>query len=163
MEPVQRPGRVVPGRSVCPVITASERTCGTGAPLSQTALLRDACCCHSLPRGPGRHVDEIPQRSNLFPRLTINTADQYDDSRSRCPGPPGQSSARPLAIIAPTDAWKETLTPEALKAHLDRYVEEGKITNWAVLDLYVMVDEIPKTSLDKLDKKLLRTQHGTAL
>jgi fatty-acyl-CoA synthase len=70
---------------------------------------------------------------------------------------------RPLAIVAPTDAWKDTLTPEALKAHLAQYVEEGKITKWAVPDLYVMVDEIPKTSVGKLDKKLLRTQHGSGL
>ena len=40
--------------------------------------------------------------------------------------------------------------------------EEGKVTKWAVPDLYVLVDEIPKTSVGKLDKKILRAQHGTA-
>jgi len=68
---------------------------------------------------------------------------------------------RPLAIVAPTQAYKDKLTPEMLKAHMEEFVEQGKLTKWAVPDLYVMVDEIPKTSVGKLDKKILRSQHGS--
>jgi fatty-acyl-CoA synthase len=67
---------------------------------------------------------------------------------------------RPLAIITPTQAYKDKLTPEALKAHLAQFVEKGVITNWSVPDQFVMVDEIPKTSVGKLDKKILRSRHG---
>jgi fatty-acyl-CoA synthase len=66
---------------------------------------------------------------------------------------------RPLAIVAPTQAWKDRLTPEELKAHMLTFVEKGALTSWAVPDQYVMVDEIPKTSVGKLDKKILRSQH----
>ncbi len=69
---------------------------------------------------------------------------------------------RPLAIVAPTQAWKDKLTPEELKAHMAKFVENGTITNWAVPDQFVLVDEIPKTSVGKLDKKILRSQHTEA-
>ncbi len=69
---------------------------------------------------------------------------------------------RPLAIVAPTQAWKDKLTPEELKAHMAKFVENGTINNWAVPDQFVLVDEIPKTSVGKLDKKILRSQHTEA-
>jgi fatty-acyl-CoA synthase len=65
---------------------------------------------------------------------------------------------RPKAIVVCRDTHKGKLAGEDLKAHLTRYVSEGVITNWCVPDSYVFVDEIPKTSVGKIDKKLLRTK-----
>jgi fatty-acyl-CoA synthase len=68
---------------------------------------------------------------------------------------------RPLAIVVPCAGYEENLTAEALKAHLLRYVEEGLLGSWAVPDQYLCVEEIPKTSVGKHDKKLLRGRYIT--
>ncbi|AGK61648.1 Acyl-CoA synthetases (AMP-forming)/AMP-acid ligases II [Archaeoglobus sulfaticallidus PM70-1] len=64
---------------------------------------------------------------------------------------------RPLAIITPMG---EKPTPEELKEFLMKFVEEGKITKWAVPDRYEFVDEIPKTSVGKIDKKVLKQRYS---
>jgi fatty-acyl-CoA synthase len=47
---------------------------------------------------------------------------------------------------------------EAIRAHLLRYVDAKRISKYAVpeFDRIVFVDEIPKTSVGKINKKLLR-------
>ena len=64
---------------------------------------------------------------------------------------------RPLAIIVPMPG--EEPTQEELREHLMKFVEEGKITKWAVPDRFEIVDEIPKTSVGKIDKKKLRMMY----
>ena len=66
---------------------------------------------------------------------------------------------RPLAIIVPMPG--ETPTQEELKEHLMKFVEEGKITKWAVPDRFEIVEEIPKTSVGKIDKKVLRQMYSS--
>jgi fatty-acyl-CoA synthase len=68
---------------------------------------------------------------------------------------------RPLAIVVPRAGYEENLTAEALKAQLHRYVEKGLLGSWAVPDQYLCVKEIPKTSVGKHDKKLLRSRYIT--
>ncbi len=65
---------------------------------------------------------------------------------------------RPLAIIVP-EAGK-SLTADEIKNHLMKFVEEGKITKWAVPEKYVFEETLPKTSVGKIDKKLLREKYG---
>ncbi len=67
---------------------------------------------------------------------------------------------RPLAIVVPREEYKGKLTGDMLRAHLNRYVEEGLITSWAVPENYTFVDELPKTSVGKIDKKVLRSRFG---
>ncbi|MGA2111051.1 MAG: fatty acid--CoA ligase [Anaerolineales bacterium] len=69
---------------------------------------------------------------------------------------------RPEAIVVPREGFKNKLTAEDLKNHLTKYVKEGIITNWSVPESYVFVDEIPKTSVGKIDKKVLRSRHAPA-
>jgi len=69
---------------------------------------------------------------------------------------------RPLAVVVPREGYEGKLTAEALKAHLQKFVEEGVITDWSVPDDYVFVDELPKTSVGKIDKKVLRSRHAAA-
>ncbi|MBO8181721.1 MAG: AMP-binding protein, partial [Archaeoglobus sp.] len=64
---------------------------------------------------------------------------------------------RPLAIIVP-EAGK-SLSEEEIKNHLMKFVEEGKITKWAVPEKYVFEESLPKTSVGKIDKKLLREKY----
>ena len=58
------------------------------------------------------------------------------------------------------EGYKDKLTADALKDHLNKYVAEGVITNWSVPDSYVFADEIPKTSVGKIDKKVLRSRYA---
>lgn len=64
---------------------------------------------------------------------------------------------RPLAIIVPKG---EAPSEEDLIAHLKKYAAEGVITDWAVPEKYAFVEALPKTSVGKIDKKVLRTQFG---
>ena len=69
---------------------------------------------------------------------------------------------RPLAIVVPHAEAKGRITAEAMRAHLQGYVADGVIANWAVPENYVFVDELPKTSVGKIDKKILRSRHQQA-
>jgi fatty-acyl-CoA synthase len=69
---------------------------------------------------------------------------------------------RPLAIVVPHAEAKGRITAEAMQAHLQEYVADGVIANWAVPDNYVFVDELPKTSVGKIDKKILRSRYQEA-
>jgi fatty-acyl-CoA synthase len=69
---------------------------------------------------------------------------------------------RPLAIVVPREGFKDKLTAEGLKAFMMTYVEKGVVNNWAVPDKYLIVAEIPKTSVGKIDKKILRTRYNPA-
>lgn len=67
---------------------------------------------------------------------------------------------RPLAIVVPREGFKDKLAPPELQAHLNKYVESGVITSWSVPEDFVFVDEIPRTSVGKHDKKLLRSRYA---
>jgi fatty-acyl-CoA synthase len=66
---------------------------------------------------------------------------------------------RPLAIVVSKVEAKGQLTSDAMQAHLRKYVADGVIASWAVPENYVFVDEIPKTSVGKIDKKILRSRY----
>jgi acyl-CoA synthetase (AMP-forming)/AMP-acid ligase II len=74
--------------------------------------------------------------------------------------PDAKWGERPLAILLPAAGYQGKLTDEMIKAHLARFVEQGVLTSWAVPESYVFVDDIPKTSVGKIDKKILRSRYG---
>jgi fatty-acyl-CoA synthase len=75
--------------------------------------------------------------------------------------------AEAAVIGIPDDKWDErplacvvrkpgsTITPEALRSYL-----EDKVARWWLPERWTFIDEIPKTSVGKFDKKVLRTLHG---
>ncbi len=63
---------------------------------------------------------------------------------------------RPLMIITLKPEYQGKITTQAFKLWLQKFAEEGKLPQYGVPDLYEVVDEIPKTSVGKLDKKKLR-------
>jgi fatty-acyl-CoA synthase len=63
---------------------------------------------------------------------------------------------RPLVIVKIDDKEKGKVSEEDIKKHLAKFVEEGKITKWAIPDRVVFVDEIPKTSVGKINKRELK-------
>ncbi len=63
---------------------------------------------------------------------------------------------RPLMIITLNPEYRGKVTTKAFKQFMQKFAEEGKLPQYGVPDLYKIVDEIPKTSVGKLDKKRLR-------
>ena len=60
---------------------------------------------------------------------------------------------RPLACVALVPG--QSVSPEELRAHL-----AGRVVKWWVPEQWVFVDEVPRTSVGKHDKKLLRERHA---
>ncbi len=63
---------------------------------------------------------------------------------------------RPLAMVVAKADFKESLAPTDLRAFLEKYVADGSISKWGIPDNFIMVDQIPKTSVGKLDKKVIK-------
>jgi fatty-acyl-CoA synthase len=60
---------------------------------------------------------------------------------------------RPLACVAREPG--QPVSPEELRAHL-----AGRVVKWWLPEHWAFVDEVPRTSVGKHDKKLLRRQHA---
>jgi fatty-acyl-CoA synthase len=63
---------------------------------------------------------------------------------------------RPVAFISLKDETDQENIDKTCRENLQTFVESGRIEKWAIPDRFIVVDEIPKTSVGKLDKKLLR-------
>jgi fatty-acyl-CoA synthase len=70
--------------------------------------------------------------------------------------PDAQWGERPVALVV--CAPGQSLTESMLAAHLLQYVESGRINKWAIPRQIRMVADIPKTSVGKINKKLIREQ-----
>ncbi|NYS60015.1 fatty acid--CoA ligase [Vreelandella salicampi] len=62
---------------------------------------------------------------------------------------------RPAALVVPSDLNAPPESDE-IQAFLTQFIEQGKINRWALPSFIRIVDEIPKTSVGKLDKKRIR-------
>ncbi|XKE47324.1 fatty acid--CoA ligase [Halomonas organivorans] len=69
--------------------------------------------------------------------------------------PDAEWGERPHAVVK---ARNTDLTAEAIQAHLKGFVDDGRINKWWIPQHIRLVDEIPKTSVGKLDKKAIRAQ-----
>lgn len=63
---------------------------------------------------------------------------------------------RPMALVVLKPGYNDKITSEDLRSFLLQFVEHGTISKWAVPDQFQIVDQIPKTSVGKIDKKLIR-------
>lgn len=70
--------------------------------------------------------------------------------------PDDQWGERPLAVVVP--AAGQDVTLEAINAPIQNLIEKGAVTRYAKLERFVIVSELPKTSVGKIDKKKLRVQ-----
>ena len=64
---------------------------------------------------------------------------------------------RPLAVVVPKPGT--SLAPDAIRAHVSTHAERG--ARYAVPERVEIVDELPKTSVGKLDKKALRARYSS--
>ena len=65
---------------------------------------------------------------------------------------------RPMALVVVKDGYEGRVSGEDIRRFLGRFVEEGRIEKWAVPPLVLVVGEIPRTSVGKLDKKRIRRE-----
>ena len=70
---------------------------------------------------------------------------------------------RPVVVVVPKDEYKGKVSQEELKEHMTQYVEEGKILKWWIPEKFIFVDEIPRTSVGKFDKKTMRSGYWDVL
>ncbi len=71
---------------------------------------------------------------------------------------------RPVALVAPKPGWENKLTPETLIEHLKtNFVEKGLIPKWWLPDKVIIVPELPKTSVGKINKRLVREKYSRIL
>jgi fatty-acyl-CoA synthase len=66
---------------------------------------------------------------------------------------------RPLALIVLRQESVGEVTEQHIQAHVRAWAERGVISKWAVPEIR-FVDVLEKTSVGKLDKKVLRQKHG---
>ncbi|MBC7571713.1 MAG: fatty acid--CoA ligase, partial [Spirosoma sp.] len=62
---------------------------------------------------------------------------------------------RPYALVV--KKADTTVTPDDITAALQQKVEQGDLNKWYIPNRIVLVPEIPKTSVGKLDKKKIRS------
>ncbi|MBI9074335.1 MAG: fatty acid--CoA ligase [Desulfatibacillum sp.] len=65
---------------------------------------------------------------------------------------------RPMALIVPRAG--EQLTVKEIQTFMGAFVENGTIPKYGIPESILFVDEIPKTSVGKIDKKEIRAQQG---
>jgi fatty-acyl-CoA synthase len=62
-------------------------------------------------------------------------------------------------IVTLKPEFEGKVSEEELKAFMKKGSEAGKLPKYGVPDRYVFTDAIPKTSVGKLDKKVIRKQY----
>jgi fatty-acyl-CoA synthase len=65
---------------------------------------------------------------------------------------------RPVAMVVRKAGEGDALTEAAVRAHVESFAARGEISRYAVPDKVHFVDAIPKTSVGKLDKKVIRAR-----
>lgn len=68
-------------------------------------------------------------------------------------------SERPLAMVVLKTEYIGQVTVDEIRTHVEAEVGRGVISKWAVPDKIFFVDAIPKTSVGKIDKKVIRKQY----
>ncbi len=65
---------------------------------------------------------------------------------------------RPVALVVAKAGTADAPTEDAIRRHCSDFADRGTISKYAVPDRVYFVDAIPKTSVGKLDKKVIRAK-----
>lgn len=66
---------------------------------------------------------------------------------------------RPMVLIVPKPEFRGKVTDQDIRSHLMAFVDNKQISKYAVPDRVLFVEAIEKTSVGKLDKKVLRQKY----
>jgi len=67
---------------------------------------------------------------------------------------------RPMMIVTLKPEYRGNVSSEDFKAYMLEFAKQGKLPKYGVPDRYEFVESIAKTSVGKLDKKVLRGQYS---
>jgi fatty-acyl-CoA synthase len=67
---------------------------------------------------------------------------------------------RPMALIVTRPGYADAISEDDVKAHVQRYADKGVVSKWAVPSRALSLAALDKTSVGKLDKKLLRQKYA---
>jgi fatty-acyl-CoA synthase len=67
---------------------------------------------------------------------------------------------RPHALVVPRPQWRDRLTADSIRAHVGEAVDAGALPKYAVPERVTLVEELDKTSVGKINKRLLRDRYG---
>jgi fatty-acyl-CoA synthase len=70
---------------------------------------------------------------------------------------------RPLALIVPRTGFAGSIDARAIRSFLERFVESGRISRLAVPDRIEFVEALVRTSVGKVDKKVMRERYCIAV
>ncbi len=78
-------------------------------------------------------------------------------SESAIVGTPDEKwGERPVALVILNPDFNDKVSEDDLRAFMMEFVKQSIISKWAVPDRFHIVEEIPKTSVGKLNKKMIR-------
>jgi fatty-acyl-CoA synthase len=151
------------------------------APWLTQGYLNDPANAENLWRGGYLHTDDIgtidPEGYLLITdriKDVVKSGGEWisslvlEDIISQYPGvsevavigiPDEKWGERPLALVVLKQESVGVVTDRHIQAHVKAWAERGVISKWAVPDVR-FVDSLEKTSVGKLDKKVLRQKHG---
>jgi fatty-acyl-CoA synthase len=69
---------------------------------------------------------------------------------------------RPLALVVPNLKASTPATEDDIKAHVRVYADKGVISKYGIPHRILFVEQLPKTSVGKIDKKVLRQRYDDA-
>jgi acyl-CoA synthetase (AMP-forming)/AMP-acid ligase II len=69
---------------------------------------------------------------------------------------------RPLALVVPNLKASTPATEDDIKAHVRVYADKGVISKYGIPHKILFVEQLPKTSVGKIDKKVLRQKYNDA-
>jgi len=67
---------------------------------------------------------------------------------------------RPLVAVVMKAEFKDKVTNDEMKTFMSKFADEGRIPKYGLPDRYEFVEEIPKTSVGKINKVALRNMFG---
>ena len=91
---------------------------------------------------------------------------ELEDVISRCAGvaevaafgiPNDRWGERPMVAVVKSD---DNLSVEDIQAAVNVEVEQGRMSKWSIPERVEFVDAIPRTSVGKMDKKVMRVMYG---
>lgn len=65
---------------------------------------------------------------------------------------------RPLAMVVPRKDHDGGFSTDGLKSFLMKHVNDGALSKWGIPEKIIVADQIPKTSVGKIDKKAIRRE-----
>ena len=65
----------------------------------------------------------------------------------------------PVALVVRDDQVEEAPTENTIKSHVGEFADKGVISKYGVPQTILFVDQLERTSVGKIDKKLLRARY----